>query len=717
MFKSVTKSKFLAFFAVIALFSAVIFAGGCDGSSSSSPSKTISAGVLSGEMDEIFEKELKEEGVVFETLSLDSSPTKLIVVGEGAAIDETQLEYLGNALASGSVVAFEEASKEQLAQFGEMLGTPLDVYGADDGIYFTAVSTHGGHTHIYLIGKDYETKFDTEQTYNEIDDTKDPEDDEPPHALTEEHKHELSAEEKKQLVLDYHAGELVDWINEGIEEATDFADKGGAEAVKAVTGKSSDDEAELKKYFNATTVYQKLFNRNGNMSDNINSNAFNTVQVLWAPVEHHVAIYAIHSFEQDKDYYYVKYTSRTDPSTAKIRSYTSLSPCRNMRKKFDGWLTGWWDWPIDGTEKLFYGNNPKDINFFWYFGSYVYHGYPEQNYYNLSLPKDDIGIYRAWNKYASTWWTNYIKEFSTTAVPTNELVNAGLIMHKHKPDESTKEKREITETSSWSISGNVGVQPKWEKVQKSPADTTGVIGISGGFSKTHQEKRDVLDCYLTASMQTVGDTYVAPSIRYEFYDFTDPDRKLTRSRCWRDGKLTDASAVSRSAFKSVSDWQWSFDSKKLRALTPEQRSFTVRSAYTTAGTRCSAGGSGNHVGFTWTSDVKAMLPIPPRLVAQNPKADGLKGSNTQDYTTISTDSKEKTDGVAVQIFSNEDWTVTSNQPWCRPQVKGPQPKDLKLLNLTVDANDSTTQRTAKVTVRAGTNYSTVEVVQSAGKAR
>ena len=34
--KSVTKSKFLAFFAVIALFSAVIFAGGCDGSSSSS---------------------------------------------------------------------------------------------------------------------------------------------------------------------------------------------------------------------------------------------------------------------------------------------------------------------------------------------------------------------------------------------------------------------------------------------------------------------------------------------------------------------------------------------------------------------------------------------------------------------------------------------------------------------------------------------------------
>ena len=34
--KTVTKSKFLAFFAVIALFSAVIFAGGCDGSSSSS---------------------------------------------------------------------------------------------------------------------------------------------------------------------------------------------------------------------------------------------------------------------------------------------------------------------------------------------------------------------------------------------------------------------------------------------------------------------------------------------------------------------------------------------------------------------------------------------------------------------------------------------------------------------------------------------------------
>ncbi|MBQ0055463.1 MAG: hypothetical protein KBS54_04880 [Synergistaceae bacterium] len=37
--KTAAKSKFLAFFAVIALFSAVIFAGGCDGSSSSSSSK------------------------------------------------------------------------------------------------------------------------------------------------------------------------------------------------------------------------------------------------------------------------------------------------------------------------------------------------------------------------------------------------------------------------------------------------------------------------------------------------------------------------------------------------------------------------------------------------------------------------------------------------------------------------------------------------------
>lgn len=41
MFKIITKSKFLAFLAVIALFSAVIFAGGCDGGSSSSGSKGI----------------------------------------------------------------------------------------------------------------------------------------------------------------------------------------------------------------------------------------------------------------------------------------------------------------------------------------------------------------------------------------------------------------------------------------------------------------------------------------------------------------------------------------------------------------------------------------------------------------------------------------------------------------------------------------------------
>ena len=40
MFKSYTKSKFLTFLALIALFSAVIFAGGCDGSSSSDSSAT-----------------------------------------------------------------------------------------------------------------------------------------------------------------------------------------------------------------------------------------------------------------------------------------------------------------------------------------------------------------------------------------------------------------------------------------------------------------------------------------------------------------------------------------------------------------------------------------------------------------------------------------------------------------------------------------------------
>ena len=238
--KTAARSKFLAIFAVIALFSAVIFAGGCGGSSSSSPSEKISAEILDGKMDEIFETALKDNGVGFETVSSETSPAKLIIVGEGAAIDEKQLEYLENALASGSVVAFEEASKEQLAQFGEMLGTPLDIYGADNGIYFTAVSTHGGHTHIYLLGKDYETKFEVKDEVKVIE----PTEEEKKEALEEAEKEgdaegdveeasgeapkerELTSEGGKQEVVYYHAKELVKWINEGIEQETERANEG-----------------------------------------------------------------------------------------------------------------------------------------------------------------------------------------------------------------------------------------------------------------------------------------------------------------------------------------------------------------------------------------------------------------------------------------------------------------------------------------------------------
>ena len=71
MFKAAAKSKCLAFLAVITLFSAVIFAGGCNGSSTStpSPSKTVSVEVLGGgKMDNVFAEALQKAGIIVEAL-------------------------------------------------------------------------------------------------------------------------------------------------------------------------------------------------------------------------------------------------------------------------------------------------------------------------------------------------------------------------------------------------------------------------------------------------------------------------------------------------------------------------------------------------------------------------------------------------------------------------------------------------------------------------
>ena len=745
--KTVTKSKFLAFFAVIALFSAVIFAGGCDGSSSSSPSKTISAGVLSGEMDEIFEKELKEEGVVFETLSLDSSPTKLIVVGEGAAIDETQLEYLGNALASGSVVAFEEASKEQLAQFGEMLGTPLDVYGADDGIYFTAVSTHGGHTHIYLLGKDYETKFEVKDEVKVIEPTEEEKKKELEEAEKEgetdsdveeasgevPEERELTAEERKQQVMDCHAGKLVEWINEGIEQETERVNEGSEEVARNLDG-NSNSVNELSKCIGATVIGKPIFDPKYELHNEsgkeFGKGNFETPRFLWASANPTIMIWSIHKFEDNTDYYYVKNEFTADPSNAELPKYC---PELTTRKERDGWLNGWYDYSKQGIEKLFYGNNPRDKGFFWYFDGYIYHGYPEPNYYNTVQPLDK-GIYRAWSvKYSwfrkDSFWLNYMKELYTEAVPTNELNNADLYMLEHKPNQSTRTETRVTETSSWNVGGNIGITPQWEKEQpKKNQNLQGLpfagmlpIGLSAGGGKTTTRERNVKDCYLYSGVYQIGGKHVSPTVRYEFYDFGDPQRRMSRSNNLHSDSQDDTSPVSRTSFTVTSDWLWKFDSKKLRALTPEQRSFTSNFDYITAGTSDRAGGSLVQVGKSKRFSQKVLLPLSPSLVAQNLKANAFSGSGKKDYTTISTDSKAKTDGVAVQVFSSDEWTVTSNQEWCRPQVKQGewQPATVKLLNLTIDANDTTTQRTAEVTFtsKGEKKYCRVEVVQSAGKAR
>ncbi|MDO4987719.1 MAG: BACON domain-containing protein [Synergistes sp.] len=736
MFKAATKSKCLAFLAVITLFSAVIFAGGCNGSSSSAPS-----GVLSGKVGEAFEEKLRLGDVKVGELNLDLPPAELVIVRKGTAVGDKQLEYLGNALSSDSVVAFEEASKKQLKQFGDMLGTPLDAYGAEDGIYFTAVSTHGGHTHIYLLGKDYEKEFIVSEDVKIIEPTEEEKEKELEEAEKEgdasisggveeasgvsSEERKLTDEERKQQVVEYHAEELAKWIKEGIADETELANESRKEVISNIAG-NTNSVNELSKCIGATIIGREIFDPRYTVHDGFEKGNFDTPHFVWAPVKPKVMIWSIHKFEDNTDYYYVQYTAVADPSNAELPNYTSYAD----RKVRDAWLVGWYSYRAQDVEKLFRGNNPRDKNFFWYFSDYIYHGYPEPNYHN-SGQLTDRGIYRAWSVTYSaftkdSFWLNYMKELSTYAVPTDALNNAGLELIKYSPTESTHTEKTVTETSTWNVGGNIGITPQWAK--KSQPQSNGLpfaglmvpIGISAGGGKTTQTSRVVKDCYLYSGVYQMGSKYVSPHVRYEFYDFNDEHRRMSRWHHRHGSMQDDTSLVSRTGFNVVSDWLWRFDSKELRNLTPDQRSFTANFIYTTAGTSDRAGASKVHVGETETFSQKVVLPLPPSLVAQNPKANVFNGSGEKDYTTISTDSKKKTDGVAIQVFSSTEWTVESDQPWCRPQVpQGEwQPADVKLLNLTVDANNSTTQRTADVTFRSKgekNKYCRVKVIQSAGK--
>ena len=68
--------------------------------------------------------------------------------------------------------------------------------------------------------------------------------------------------------------------------------------------------------------------------------------------------------------------------------------------------------------------------------------------------------------------------------------------------------------------------------------------------------------------------------------------------------------------------------------------------------------------------------------------------------------------VVISFTTNKDWTASSNSDWCVPSVLNGQ-KGTQSVTLKVSANEDQKDRTAIVTVKAGTASGTIAVVQKA----
>ena len=74
--------------------------------------------------------------------------------------------------------------------------------------------------------------------------------------------------------------------------------------------------------------------------------------------------------------------------------------------------------------------------------------------------------------------------------------------------------------------------------------------------------------------------------------------------------------------------------------------------------------------------------------------------------------KPEGEDMVVSFNTNKDWTVTSNVAWCVLSVSNGQ-KGAQSLNIKVLANEEMKDRTAVVTIKAGTATGTVTIVQKA----
>ena len=240
----------------------------------------------------------------------------------------------------------------------------------------------------------------------------------------------------------------------------------------------------------------------------------------------------------------------------------------------------------------------------------------------------------------------------------------------------------LTSGVSWNLGGNAGFQGK-----------NPVFGLSGGVSFNSSESVAIQDC-------TVENRSASPQASWT-YTFERP-KEGTKYWSWRN--LNDACLLSRSNFQPVQYWIWK--------LTPDMRDKLEASPRFNSRFRWKNGYSYGAIGGWWIhgdpehkdwvqneNDFSSTLKLPPLIAAEKTQLDFSRAGSTQTTT----------------FMAGKNWRASSDQDWCTIQeTSGSNSNSPIPLHVTVIPNNTSTNRTAKITVTldGGKGSLTFNVFQS-----
>ncbi|MCF4115074.1 MULTISPECIES: BACON domain-containing protein [Dethiosulfovibrio] len=301
---------------------------------------------------------------------------------------------------------------------------------------------------------------------------------------------------------------------------------------------------------------------------------------------------------------------------------------------------------------------------------------PSKEYHNESGKGNDFSsCYFYITKYGFTNWP--VKENGSEDVRP-------VVEGKSSP-ESTIGSKTVESSVSRSFSGNVGFDG---------AGPSGSIGF--GVSYSSSESFSISECQIKNDSEAVE----AKQRTSWTYTFSRPTSKAASFSIWDFPDLNDAPLSSRSNFQPVNQWIW----KIPKEARDEVKGFKCRFDWQSGSSSGAAYAWGiriydvshyDHLGGS--PEITVTFPSYPPLIAANDVKLGREAQFTP-----------------VDMGTCRDWGAYSDSGWCRLNMVSGTKDDVKDLIVTVEENDTGSDRTATVYLftKDGKGYDSFRVFQS-----